>query len=75
MKHMKMQELHKLNKLVVYVEKDEDGIFIGSVPSIQSCYAEGKTQAEMLKNLEQVARLCIRNQKKTRINTFVGVQK
>ncbi|MCB9805704.1 type II toxin-antitoxin system HicB family antitoxin [Candidatus Nomurabacteria bacterium] len=64
----------RLNNLVVYIEKDEDGVFVGSIPTLQSCYAEGKTQVEMLKNLEQVAKLCLRNQKKTKINTFVGIQ-
>jgi predicted RNase H-like HicB family nuclease len=65
---------HKINNLTVYIEKDEDGIFIGSIPTLQSCYAEGKTQAEMLKNLEQIAILCLRNQSKMGINTFVGIQ-
>ena len=35
----------------VYIEQDEDGVFIGSVPSVGSCYAEGKTQKKMLKSL------------------------
>jgi predicted RNase H-like HicB family nuclease len=65
---------HKINNLTVYLEKDEDGIFIGSIPVLQSCYAEGKTQVEMLKNLEQVAILCLRNQSKMGINTFIGIQ-
>ena len=64
----------KLNNLTVYIEKDEDGVFIGSIPTIDSCYAEGKTQVEMLKNLEQVARLCLRNKKKVGLNSFVGIQ-
>ena len=63
-----------LKNLVIYIEKDENGVFIGSVPSIQSCYAEGKTMKEMTKNLEQVLKLCIRNAKKTTPNTFVGIQ-
>ena len=46
---------------VAYIEQDEDGMFIGSIPSIPSCHAEGKTQKEMLKNLEQVLKLCLRN--------------
>ena len=45
----------------VYIEQDEDGVFIGSVPSIPSCYAQGNTEQEMLKNLEEVLKLCLRN--------------
>jgi len=60
----------------VYIEQDEDGMFIGSIPAVPSCYAEGKTQIEMLKNLQQVLKLCLRNinireVEKTR---FVGIQ-
>ncbi|OGY44793.1 MAG: hypothetical protein A2729_02815 [Candidatus Buchananbacteria bacterium RIFCSPHIGHO2_01_FULL_39_14] len=60
----------------VYIEQDEDGIFIGSVPLIPSCYAQGKTQAEMLDNLQDVLRLCLRNiDKKILEKTkFVGVK-
>ncbi len=65
---------HKLSNLTVYIEQDEDGVFVGSIPVLNSCYAEGKTQAEMLKNLEKVAKLCLRNQKKIGINAFVGIQ-
>ncbi len=65
---------YQLNNLTVYIEKDEDGVFVGSVPALPSCYAEGKTQTEMLKNLKQVARLCLRNKKKSELNTFVGIQ-
>jgi len=65
---------HRLENLTAYIEKDEDGVFVGSVPMLQSCYAQGKTQQEMLKSLEKVISLCVRNQKKTGINTFVGIQ-
>ncbi|OGY89026.1 MAG: hypothetical protein A2927_00680 [Candidatus Komeilibacteria bacterium RIFCSPLOWO2_01_FULL_45_10] len=60
----------------VYIERDEDGVFIGSIPTIPSCYAQGKTQEEMLKNLKEVLHLCLRNtHKNTLENTkFVGIQ-
>ena len=60
----------------VYIERDEDGVFIGSIPAIPSCYAQGKTQEDMLKNLRQVLRLCLRNNNKNTLeNTkFVGIQ-
>lgn len=48
-------------QFTVYIEQDEDGIFIGSIPSIPSCYAQGKTQEEMLKNINEVTKLCLRN--------------
>ena len=60
----------------VYIGIDEDGVFIGSIPTIPSCYAQGKTQEDMLKNLREVLRLCLRNNNKNTLeNTkFVGIQ-
>ncbi|MEK7528670.1 MAG: type II toxin-antitoxin system HicB family antitoxin [Patescibacteria group bacterium] len=46
---------------VVYIEQDEDGVFVGSIPSIPGCHAQGDTQEEMLENLDEVTRLCLRN--------------
>jgi len=67
----------KLNKkLVAYIEKDEDGMYIGTIPSIPNCYAQGKTIEKMLKNLNEVALLCLRNlnTKNTTTSYFIGVQ-
>jgi len=60
----------------VYIEQDEDGVFIGSVPSVPSCYAQGETQEKMLKNLQQVLKLCLRNTnyKEVEKTRFVGIQ-
>ena len=29
----------------VYVEKDEDGFFVGEVPQFRGCYAQGRSLA------------------------------
>lgn len=66
----------KMTQFAVYIEQDEDGMYIGSVPSVPSCYAEGRTQAEMLKNLANVIKLCLRNTEKKKLpkSRFVGIQ-
>lgn len=66
----------KAAQFTVYIEQDEDGMFIGSIPAVPSCYAEGKTQAEMLRNLSEVLKLCLRNIDKKAIqrNRFIGIQ-
>jgi len=66
----------KLLPITIYIEQDQDGIFVGSVPSVPSCYAQGKTQEEMLKNLKQVLKLCLRNTDIALVkkNRFVGIQ-
>lgn len=66
----------KKMQFTVYIEQDEDGIYIGSVPSIPACHAQGKTQKEMLKNLSEVIRLCLRNEniKEIQKQKFIGIQ-
>lgn len=65
------------NKLfTVYIEQDEDGMFIGSIPSVPACHAQGKNQEKMLKNLQDVLKLCLRNENLNEIEKtqFVGIQ-
>ncbi len=37
----------------VLIEKDEDGVFIGSVPSLNGCYSYGKMFDELMANLKE----------------------
>lgn len=61
---------------VVYVEQDEDGMYIGSIPSLPGCHAQGVSQAEMLANLTEVVKLCLRNLSEEELGTthFVGIE-
>jgi len=63
-------------QFAVYIEQDEDGMFVGSVPMIPSCHAEGKTQEEMLQNLSEALKLCLRNIDTSVLQKmhFVGIQ-
>lgn len=63
-------------KFTVYIERDEDGVYIGSIPSVPSCHAQGNTQVEMLKNLKEVLRLCLRNIDKSYLEgtKFIGTK-
>ncbi len=49
----------KLYNLTVIVEKDEDGIFLAVCPSLQGCYADGKTLDEALRMIESVIKMHI----------------
>jgi predicted RNase H-like HicB family nuclease len=66
----------KTAQFTVYIEQDEDGMFVGSIPAVPSCHAEGKTQAKMLKNLSEVLELCLRNidNKEILKTKFIGIQ-
>ncbi|WP_040370423.1 type II toxin-antitoxin system HicB family antitoxin [Alkalidesulfovibrio alkalitolerans] len=46
-------------KFAVVMERDEDGFFVGSVPELACCHAQGATRQEMLDNLREVVALCL----------------
>ncbi|NKQ39266.1 MAG: type II toxin-antitoxin system HicB family antitoxin [Methanosarcinales archaeon] len=47
----------------VLMEKDEDGFFIVECSRFQGGYTQGKTIDEALKNIREVIRLCLEEQK------------
>lgn len=62
-----------MKNYTVYIEQDEDGVYIGSVPSLPGCYTQGSSLEELRENLVDVVSLCARNAGDS-VSTFVGVQ-
>ena len=59
MKKSRIKKSHKarLATLPVLIEQDENGMYVGTVPSLRSCYTQGKTLAELYENLQEVVDL------------------
>ncbi len=62
----------------VLIEKDEDGFFIGTVPSLKGCYSYGKTLGELMANLKEAIEAHIETfwseEKELPVTRFAGVQ-
>ena len=43
----------------VFLEKDEDGVYVAECPLFRGCYTQGKTLAEALKHIKEVISLCL----------------
>ena len=65
----------KKYEFTLIIEKDEDGIFIGSVPQLKGCHTQAKTIDELLKRIKEAIELCIEVEKDIERNEFVGIQK
>ena len=63
-----------MKNFTVYIERDEDGVLVGSVPSLPGCYSQGATLDELLVNMREVVTLCARNYNTDERGEFVGVQ-
>lgn len=40
-------------KFVVLIEKDEDGVYIGTVPELKGCYSYGNTLDGLMENIRE----------------------
>ena len=75
---MKVATKKTLN-LSVIIEKDESGYFVGTVPSLRSCYTQAKTLPELYTRLQEVVSLSLEVEQKifkraVKSNQFIGVQ-
>ncbi|MBI2558425.1 type II toxin-antitoxin system HicB family antitoxin [Candidatus Woesearchaeota archaeon] len=65
----------KVRNFTVVIEKDEDGYYVGYVPSIMGCHKQGRTLDELMKNIREAIELCLEVEKKEIGNEkFIGVQ-
>jgi predicted RNase H-like HicB family nuclease len=46
-------------KLLVTIDRDEDGMVVAECPSIPGCVSQGKTEKEALKNVREAIRMCL----------------
>jgi predicted RNase H-like HicB family nuclease len=63
-----------MKNFTAYIERDEDGLYVGSVPALPGCYTQGATLQELVENLKEVVTLCARNIDAGEVTQFVGVQ-
>ncbi len=46
-------------KLIVSLDRDEDGVWIVECPSIPGCVSQGSTREEALENIKEAIQLCL----------------
>ena len=64
-----------MKKYTVYIEQDEDGVFVGSVPNIPGCHSQGNTIDELMQNMREAIILAVRNTDiDVATGNFVGIQ-
>lgn len=62
---------HEFN---VVIEKDEDGYFVASVPSLRGCHTQAKSLDVLMKRIKEAIELCLECEEPV-ANEFVGVQR
>ena len=46
-------------KYLITIFQDEDGIFIAECPSIPGCVSQGKSEAEVMQNIQEAIKECL----------------
>ena len=65
----------KKYNFTILIEKDEDGIYIASVPALKGCHTQAKTVEELLPRTKEAIELCLETEKDGLFqNEFVGIQ-
>ncbi len=62
-------------KFTVVIERDEDGNYVGSVPSLTGCHTQAKTLDTLMKRIREAVELCLESEgSPDRALELVGVQ-
>ncbi len=60
----------------VSIERDEEGYYVASVPSLRGCHTQGKSLDEVVDRIREAIQLCLdEGGAGTEALDFVGIQK
>ncbi|MEO1791578.1 MAG: type II toxin-antitoxin system HicB family antitoxin [Cyanobacteria bacterium J06629_19] len=60
----------------VVIEKDTDGYYVASVPSLQGCHTQAKSLDTLIERIQEAIELCLEFEEDSRDTLeFIGVQK
>jgi predicted RNase H-like HicB family nuclease len=60
----------------VVIERDADGYFVASVPTLAGCHTQAKSLDELMERIKEAIELCLEvEQEQTETLEFIGVQR
>ena len=60
----------------VFIEQDEDGIYIAKVLDLDGCYTQGKTLDEVMERIKEAIEVCLEDtEEQITPSRFIGIQK
>jgi predicted RNase H-like HicB family nuclease len=49
-------------KFTVVIERDEDGYYVGTVPTLRGCHTQAKTLDTLMKRIREAAEVCLESE-------------
>jgi len=77
-KRLRVARTPKPRDFVVVIERDEDGWYVASVPTLQGCHTQARSLDELSKRIKEAILLCldsVSEKGKEPTLEFVGLQK
>jgi predicted RNase H-like HicB family nuclease len=60
----------------VIIERDSEGYYVGSVPSLRGCHTQARSLDELMARMREVVELCLEDTENvTEPLDFIGVQR
>lgn len=59
----------------VVIERDQDGYFVASVPSLRGCHTQAKSLDVLMQRIKEAIELCLEVEEDPVTNEFIGVQR
>nr|VFJ94284.1 MAG: Predicted nuclease of the RNAse H fold, HicB family [Candidatus Kentron sp. H]VFJ94798.1 MAG: Predicted nuclease of the RNAse H fold, HicB family [Candidatus Kentron sp. H]VFK01285.1 MAG: Predicted nuclease of the RNAse H fold, HicB family [Candidatus Kentron sp. H] len=60
----------------VIIEKDAEGFFVASVPTLRGCHTQAKSLDVLMERIREAIELCVEAQEQEPVdNEFIGIQR
>lgn len=60
----------------VIIERDQEGLYVGSVPQLSGCHTQGRSLDELMERIREAVELCLEVQgAPTQSLEFIGIQR
>ena len=74
-----MKKVRKTRRFTVVLERDEDGIYVASIPALSGCHTQGRSLDQAMRRIREVAELWLEVHREVRGGSLptldlVGVQ-
>jgi len=69
-----MENIEMQREFSVVIEKDEDGYFVASVPTLRGCHTQAKSLDVLMKRIKEAIELCLEVEEPANTE-FIGVQR
>ena len=66
--------MKSLRKYTVLIERDEEGYYVASVPSLPGCHTQAKNLDTLMKRVREVVELCLEDGRGAAPLELVGIQ-